>query len=89
MTAPAATEAQEQHTPVEAVTSTVRDKLQQFLAFASLIVIFVFFSIASSSFLNYDNVTAILFSTVVIGLLALGTTFVIITGASTSPSARA
>ena len=80
MTAPAATEAQEQHTPVEAVTSTVRDKLQQFLAFASLIVIFVFFSIASSSFLNYDNVTAILFSTVVIGLLAIGTTFVIITG---------
>lgn len=80
MTAPAATEAQEQHTPVEAVTSTVRDKLQQFLAFASLIVIFLFFSIASSSFLNYDNVTAILFSTVVIGLLALGTTFVIITG---------
>ncbi|NUT57019.1 MAG: ABC transporter permease [Thermoleophilia bacterium] len=80
MTASAATEAQEQHTPVEAVTSTLRDKLQQFLAFASLIVIFVFFSIASSSFLNYDNVTAILFSTVVIGLLALGTTFVIITG---------
>jgi len=80
MTAPAATESQEQHTPVEAVTSTVRDKLQQFLAFASLIVIFLFFSIASSSFLNYDNVTAILFSTVVIGLLALGTTFVIITG---------
>jgi len=80
MTASAATEAQEQHTPVEAVTSTLRDKLQQFLAFASLIVIFLFFSIASSSFLNYDNVTAILFSTVVIGLLALGTTFVIITG---------
>jgi ribose transport system permease protein len=71
---------QEQHTPVEAVTSTLRDKLQQFLAFASLIAIFLFFSIASSNFLNYDNVTAILFSTVVIGLLALGTTFVIITG---------
>lgn len=80
MTAPAATEPQEHHTPVEAVTGTLRDKLQQFLAFASLIVIFLFFSIASSNFLNYDNVTAILFSTVVIGLLALGTTFVIITG---------
>ena len=53
---------------------------QQFLAFASLIAIFLFFSIASSNFLNYANVTAILFSTVVIGLLALGTTFVIITG---------
>src|SRR5690349_11618750 len=64
---------------VEAVGSTVRNRLQQFLAFASLIAIFLFFSIASSSFLNYSNVTAILFSTVVIGLLALGTTFVIIT----------
>ena len=73
-------ETEEQSTPVEVVTSTLRDKLQQFLAFGSLIAIFVFFSIASSNFLNYNNVTAILFSTVVIGLLALGTTFVIITG---------
>jgi ribose transport system permease protein len=80
MTASATTEAQEQAAPVEDVSTGLRDKLQQFLAFASLIVIFVFFSIASSNFLNYDNVTAILFSTVVIGLLALGTTFVIITG---------
>ncbi|MGH1565796.1 ABC transporter permease [Mumia sp. DW29H23] len=57
-----------------------RDRLQELLAFASLIVIFVFFSIASSSFFTYNNVTNILFSTVVIGTLALGTTFVIITG---------
>jgi ribose transport system permease protein len=61
-------------------TSRVRDRLQQLLAFASLIVIFAFFSIASPNFLNYTNVTSILFSTVVIGTLALGTTFVIITG---------
>jgi ribose transport system permease protein len=83
MTAPAVTdEAQEreQRTGVEAVSSSLRERIQQFLAFASLLVIFVFFSIASSNFLNYSNVTAILFSTVVIGLLALGTTFVIITG---------
>jgi ribose transport system permease protein len=81
MTAPVATtEAQEERTGVEAVSTGLKDRLQQFLAFASLIVIFVFFSIASSNFLNYANVTAILFSTVVIGLLALGTTFVIITG---------
>ena len=59
--------------------TAVRDRLQQFLAFGSLIAIFAFFSVASSSFLNYSNVTSILFSTVVIGLLALGTTFVIIT----------
>jgi ribose transport system permease protein len=82
MTASATTEeAQEQQTtPVEVADTGLRDKLQQFLAFASLLVIFLFFSVASSNFLNYDNVTAILFSTVVIGLLALGTTFVIITG---------
>jgi ribose transport system permease protein len=61
----------------------IRDRLQQFLAFASLIVIFLFFSAMSDNFLNYTNFTAILFSTVVIGTLALGTTFVIITGAST------
>jgi ribose transport system permease protein len=54
--------------------------MQQFLAFASLIVIFLFFSAMSDNFLNYTNFTAILFSTVVIGTLALGTTFVIITG---------
>ena len=81
MTASAASETpHEELTTVKAVTRSLRDKLEQFLAFASLIVIFVFFSIASSNFLNYANVTAILFSTVVIGLLALGTTFVIITG---------
>ncbi|HTF50895.1 MAG TPA: ABC transporter permease, partial [Pseudonocardia sp.] len=62
------------------VRGTLRNRLQQFLAFASLIVIFVFFSVVSPDFLNYGNVTAILFSTVVIGTLALGTTFVIITG---------
>jgi ribose transport system permease protein len=81
MTASATTsDAQEQPTGVDAVSTSLKDRLQQFLAFASLIAIFLFFSIASSNFLNYTNVTAILFSTVVIGTLALGTTFVIITG---------
>lgn len=61
-------------------TFGIKNRLQQFLAFASLIAIFVFFSFASPNFLSYNNVTAILFSTVVIGTLALGTTFVIITG---------
>ena len=60
-------------------TAGLKDRLQQLLAFASLIVIFAFFSIASDSFFSYANVTSILFSTVVIGTLALGTTFVIIT----------
>jgi ribose transport system permease protein len=62
------------------VTVSLRDRLQQFLAFASLLVIFVVFSVANSNFLTYGNVLAILYSTVVIGTLALGTTFVIITG---------
>ena len=71
---------EEQHTAAAAIGTSLKDRLQQFLAFASLIVIFIFFSVASPNFLNYGNVTAILFSTVVIGTLALGTTFVIITG---------
>jgi ribose transport system permease protein len=60
--------------------AAVRSRLQQLLAFASLIVIFGFFSVASENFFNYGNFINILFSTVVIGTLALGTTFVIITG---------
>ena len=70
----------DQRTAVAGLGTTLRNRLQQFLAFASLIVIFVFFSVASPNFLNATNVTAILFSTVVIGTLAVGTTFVIITG---------
>ena len=66
--------------PAATWPATIRTRLQQLLAFASLIVIFAVFSIASGNFLTYGNVTAILFSTVVIGTLALGTTFVIITG---------
>lgn len=62
------------------LATAVKDRLQQLLAFASLIVICVFFSFASPFFLSYGNFTAILFSTVVIGTLAIGTTFVIISG---------
>ncbi len=62
------------------IKGMLKSRLQQLLAFASLIVIYAFFSIASPYFFTYDNFTAILFSTVVIGTLAIGTTFVIITG---------
>jgi ribose transport system permease protein len=79
MTAPTAVQPQQEATGA-AGRSKIRGQLQQLLAFASLIAIFAFFSVASSNFLNYGNVTSILFSTVVIGTLALGTTFVIITG---------
>jgi ribose transport system permease protein len=80
VTGPTLTKDTEQAGAATAVTSTVRARLQQFLAFGGLIVIFAFFSLLSENFFNYGNITNILFSTVVIGLLALGTTFVIITG---------
>ncbi|TDD69651.1 ABC transporter permease [Jiangella aurantiaca] len=58
----------------------VRQQLQQILAFASLIALVLFFSVADSNFLTWSNITGILLSTAVIGILALGTTFVIISG---------
>jgi ribose transport system permease protein len=58
----------------------LRAKLQQSLAFGTLIVLVIFFSIASSNFFSWSNISSILLATAVIGILALGTTFVIITG---------
>ncbi len=57
-----------------------KSALQQFLAFGSLILLIIFFSIASSNFFHFSNLVGILLSTAVIGVLALGSTFVIITG---------
>jgi ribose transport system permease protein len=54
--------------------------LQQFLAFGSLILLVLIFSLASSNFFQFSNIIGILLSTAVIGVLALGSTFVIITG---------
>jgi ribose transport system permease protein len=58
----------------------LRSSLQQLLAFGSLIVLVIFFGVMNSRFLLPGNLSDILLSTVVIGLLALGATFVIITG---------
>ncbi|MBL0885172.1 ABC transporter permease [Myceligenerans indicum] len=58
----------------------LRGSLQQLLAAASLIVIVVFFSFASSHFFTANNLVSILTAATVTGILALGTTFVIITG---------
>ena len=52
---------------------------QKMLAFASLIALMVFFSIASPQFLQADNLVSILQSTAVNGVLAIACTFVIIT----------
>lgn len=58
----------------------LRRQVQQSLAFGTLVVLIVFFSIASRNFFTFANIAGILLATAVIGILALGTTFVIITG---------
>ena len=53
---------------------------QKLLAFASLIVLMVFFSFASPNFLQTENLVSILQATAVNGVLAIACTFVIISG---------
>ena len=54
--------------------------MQRLLAFGALLVIIVVFSLLSPNFFEFDNVVGILLATAVNGVLALGVTFVIITG---------
>ncbi|NLY29649.1 MAG: ABC transporter permease [Firmicutes bacterium] len=56
------------------------DTTQKLLAFASLIVLFVGFSLASPNFARFNNIVGILLSTAVNGILAVGVSFVIVTG---------
>lgn len=56
------------------------DAIQRLLAFAGLIVLFIVFSVASPNFFQFNNIVGILLATAVNGVLALGVTFVIITG---------
>ncbi|AYO30063.1 MAG: ribose transport system permease protein [Thermoanaerobacteraceae bacterium] len=56
------------------------DATQKLLAFGSLIILFIVFSLASPNFAKFDNIVGILLATAVNGILALGVTFVIITG---------
>ncbi|GAB3603434.1 ABC transporter permease [Microbacterium aureliae] len=62
------------------IAAFLRRQLQQSLAFGTLIVLIVFFSVFGNNFLTWSNISGILLATAVIGILALGTTFVIITG---------
>jgi len=63
------------------VAALVRRELGRLTAVASLVVIFTFFTIMRPVFASWQNVSGgILMSTTVIGLLAIGSTFVIITG---------
>ncbi|MNO35899.1 Ribose transport system permease protein RbsC [compost metagenome] len=61
-------------------TGTQSGFKQKLLAFASLIILVIVFSVASNNFFQFSNLVGILVSTAVIGVLALGATFVIITG---------
>lgn len=53
---------------------------QKLLALVSLVVMIIVFTILKPVFISYNNVMSILLSTCVSGVLALGVTFVIITG---------
>jgi len=55
------------------------DTTQKLLAFGSLIVLFIVFSLASPNFFQFTNIVSIVLATCVIGVLAVGVTFVIIT----------
>src|SRR6266511_1404932 len=56
------------------------DAMQRVLAFGALIALYIVFSLASPNFLKFDNIVGILLATAVNGVLALGVTFIIITG---------
>ena len=66
--------------PLSFLRSRLSGSLQQVLAFGSLVVIIVFFSIVSPYFFTPSNLVGILMAATVTGILALGTTFVIISG---------
>ena len=55
------------------------DAVQRFLALGALIVLIAFFAVASEHFLNWSNFKGIFLATSVVGILAMGVTFVIIT----------
>lgn len=73
--------------PVERVSQNAavqrvwkNESLQRILAFAALVVLFIFFSLSSPNFTRAANIEGIMLATAVNGILAVGVTFVIITG---------
>ena len=56
------------------------DSLQRLLALGALVVLLVFFSVISEPFRTTDNYISVLVATAVNGVLAMGVTFVIISG---------
>lgn len=59
---------------------TSTDTIQRLLAFGALLILFIGFSFASPFFFTFSNIVGILVATAVNGLLAIGVTFIIITG---------
>lgn len=55
-------------------------ELSQFMALAALIILYIFFSIFGNNFFSTDALVNILESSYYIGFMAIGVTFVIITG---------
>ncbi|MDO8122127.1 ABC transporter permease [Isoptericola sp. b490] len=62
------------------VGAFARRQMQQSLAFGTLAVLIAFFSIFGNNFFSWSNISGVLLATAVVAILALGTTFVIITG---------
>jgi ribose transport system permease protein len=65
---------------LEKKRKTSGDTIQRLAAFGALLILFIVFSFASPYFFTFDNVVGILIATAVNGLLAIGVTFIIITG---------
>jgi ribose transport system permease protein len=60
--------------------NTRSEAIQRLMAFGALIIIFIGFSFASPYFCTFRNIIGILIATAVNGLLAIGVTFIIISG---------
>jgi ribose transport system permease protein len=56
------------------------DTMQKFLAFSSLVLLYIIFSVVTPNFFSLNNTIDIMRASAVQGVLALGGTFVIITG---------
>jgi ribose transport system permease protein len=56
------------------------ETVQRLLAFGALVLLIILFSFWSPYFFNFDNIDNILIATSVVAVLALGETFVIVTG---------
>ncbi len=62
------------------INKSKADRLQKFLAPAALVILYIFFGIFGRNFFSYSTLVNILDSSYYIGFLAIGATFVIITG---------